>query len=309
MLVPDLRFTSCSTAAMRTVPLQPFMHGRIMSRSNLHHVLYQWRKRSDAATASPPLGDETVTYLRNSRNNAEVYLIGTAHVSEESAQEVLQVIEKVKPGTIVVELCRARADRILMDKQDGGVPFSLRNPVEMFLASLYAYFRLLGREPGKEFKVALQEAKKLNAKVVLADQDVHITARKLQQALLAALRSHPSLLAALAFGFVRAAASGLRTVISPFSWRKSAREQGPEGTWRAQGADILKQVEEMKSRKTIREIERELHALSPQLVDVAIHERDLIMLEHLLKCEGKVVAVVGLAHMDGIERGWHAANR
>lgn len=250
-----------------------------------------------------------MTCLRNSRNNAEVYLIGTAHVSEESAQEVLEVIEKVKPSTIVVELCEARAERLLA-KERGGVPFAPRHPLAWLLASLYDYFRLLGREPGKEFKVALQEAKKLKAKVVLADQDINVTVRKLQHVLWAALRAHPSIIGAVAVGAVRAAVGGVRSLLSPAAWLgRGGRGQGPGDEPGGRGLDILKQIEEMKSRKRIREVERELQRLSPRLVEVAIRERDSIMLEHLLKCEGKVVAVVGLAHMDGIERGWHAANK
>jgi len=36
-----------------------------------------------------------------------------------------------------------------------------------------------------------------------------------------------------------------------------------------------------------------------------IDERDDFMYERLLKCEGKVVAVVGLGHLDGIEARWN----
>ena len=38
---------------------------------------------------------------------------------------------------------------------------------------------------------------------------------------------------------------------------------------------------------------------------VMIDERDEFMYERLLECEGKVVAVVGLAHLDGIESRWN----
>jgi pheromone shutdown protein TraB len=32
-----------------------------------------------------------MTYLRNNRNGAQLYLVGTAHVSEKSAEEVREV--------------------------------------------------------------------------------------------------------------------------------------------------------------------------------------------------------------------------
>lgn len=38
-----------------------------------------------------------------------IWIIGTTHVSEESAFDVERVIRAVKPENVVVELCRSRA--------------------------------------------------------------------------------------------------------------------------------------------------------------------------------------------------------
>ena len=37
-----------------------------------------------------------------------VYLVGTAHVSQQSAEDVARVIEAVRPQNVVVELCSSR---------------------------------------------------------------------------------------------------------------------------------------------------------------------------------------------------------
>lgn len=37
-----------------------------------------------------------------------IWLIGTTHVSKESAMEVERVVKAVKPDNVVVELCRSR---------------------------------------------------------------------------------------------------------------------------------------------------------------------------------------------------------
>jgi hypothetical protein len=50
---------------------------------------------------------------------------------------------------------------------------------------------------------------------------------------------------------------------------------------------------------------RELH---PGAVRVLLDERDDILAKALRQCTGKVVGVVGLAHVDGIERRWADAN-
>ena len=37
-----------------------------------------------------------------------IWLVGTTHISEESAEEVERVVQTVKPDNVVVELCRSR---------------------------------------------------------------------------------------------------------------------------------------------------------------------------------------------------------
>jgi pheromone shutdown protein TraB len=54
-------------------------------------------------------------------------------------------------------------------------------------------------------------------------------------------------------------------------------------------------------------IGRALTAALDLQVKVMVHERDELMVKRLLECEGTVVGVVGMAHMDGIERLWKEA--
>lgn len=37
-----------------------------------------------------------------------IWLVGTTHISQESAMEVERVVQAVKPENVVVELCRSR---------------------------------------------------------------------------------------------------------------------------------------------------------------------------------------------------------
>ena len=47
----------------------------------------------------------------------EITLIGTAHVSRESADLVSEVIEREKPETVCVELCKSRYQALTQKKQ------------------------------------------------------------------------------------------------------------------------------------------------------------------------------------------------
>lgn len=42
----------------------------------------------------------------------QIFLIGTAHVSRQSADEVKELLHVVRPGTVMVELCAQRAERL-----------------------------------------------------------------------------------------------------------------------------------------------------------------------------------------------------
>lgn len=42
----------------------------------------------------------------------QVFLIGTAHVSRNSAEEVRELIRVVRPTAVMVELCESRARRL-----------------------------------------------------------------------------------------------------------------------------------------------------------------------------------------------------
>ena len=49
--------------------------------------------------------------------NGKVYLVGTAHFSVESNREVAELIRKVKPNRVVIELCKARSNILSLDEE------------------------------------------------------------------------------------------------------------------------------------------------------------------------------------------------
>ena len=58
---------------------------------------------------------ETVTHLVH--EGRDIYLVGTAHVSQKSVDEVERVIDEVKPDTVCVELDQSRHDAMLDSKR------------------------------------------------------------------------------------------------------------------------------------------------------------------------------------------------
>lgn len=59
---------------------------------------------------------ETLTIL-DGPQNSKVYLVGTAHFSRESQNEVVELIKIVRPNRVVLELCNSRINILKLDEE------------------------------------------------------------------------------------------------------------------------------------------------------------------------------------------------
>ncbi|KAL4436127.1 hypothetical protein ABPG77_005575 [Micractinium sp. CCAP 211/92] len=225
---------------------------------------------------------------------AQIFLVGTAHVSRQSAEEVRDMIRLVKPGAVMVELCAGRAARLRSGttdqdflKQMLGSMFApggslSQKLVQVSLPMMYRVMKLLGMDPGGEFKVALQEAERIGARVVYGDRDVNGTLQRLSQTM------------------------GLQELMAMMTGR--GMPEPPPGVvelMMQQGtSNVEAQVEGLKTRALVREMAEYMRRVNPRLAEALIDERDQHMVDSLSRLEGRVVGVVGLAHLDGIERRW-----
>ncbi|KAJ8866717.1 hypothetical protein PR048_032578 [Dryococelus australis] len=116
---------------------------------------------------------ETVTLL-TTPEGAKVYLVGTAHFSMESQEDVAMIIRAVQPHVVLVELCQARVNILQLDektileeakninlekiqstiKQNG----LFHGVMYLLLLSMSAHLtKQLGMAPGGEFRRAFSE--------------------------------------------------------------------------------------------------------------------------------------------------------
>ncbi|KAK4577324.1 hypothetical protein RGQ29_027729 [Quercus rubra] len=116
----------------------------------------------------------------------DVYLVGTAHVSQDSCREVEAIISYLKPQVVFLELCSSRV--AVLTPQNIKVP-TMGEMVDMWkkkhniFGILYSWFlskvaSKLEVFPGTEFRVAYEEAMKYGARVILGDRPVQITIRR-----------------------------------------------------------------------------------------------------------------------------------
>lgn len=215
--------------------------------------------------------------------NDNIILIGTAHISKESVEEVRQAIETYKPDIVAVELCQRRYDTITKkDKWEN-------TPVTALIKSNNAYFMLAqtflssiqrklgeeyGVEPGSEMIAAMQEAEKHNIKVALVDRDITVTLKR--------------------------------------AWRKMGVREKFRVVWEFLKAMLGYDEEELKDldlkelmkQDVISQMMEEFSKIAPSAATVLIHERDQYIAQKIFdeSKKGKVVAVVGAGHINGIKQ-------
>ncbi|BHF60539.1 hypothetical protein SprV_0100350400 [Sparganum proliferum] len=132
---------------------------------------------------------ETVTLIE-CENGTKVYLVGTAHFSSESIEDVKYVIDHTLPDIVLVELCRGRGHSMMMDEDEIRKQMK-ENSIFSFVKTLGVSYGLLqylllqftscimdqiGMAPGGEFRAAFKKAaQQPHCHLVLGDRPIHVT--------------------------------------------------------------------------------------------------------------------------------------
>jgi pheromone shutdown-related protein TraB len=208
----------------------------------------------------------------------KILLIGTAHISQSSVDEVNTVINQVKPDTVCIELCSSRYQAMLAKDQWKNMDiFKVIREGKSFL--LFANLIMtafqkrlgskLGVKPGSEMFEAANVAEKLNSELVLADRDVKITLQRTWRGMSfwGKMKVLGQLLASL---FIR---------------EEISKEE----------------IEKLKESDALSEAMQMLAEQSPEMKRILIDERDQYMAEKIRQSMGKlIVAVVGAGHVKGL---------
>jgi pheromone shutdown-related protein TraB len=213
-------------------------------------------------------------------NGREIILVGTAHISRESANLVREVIEQEKPDCVCVELDAKRHEALSQRKK--WVTLNLKEIIykkqlSTLLVNLVmaSYQKKLGDQlgviPGTELLEATKTAEENNIPVALCDRDVRVTLRRAWKSTSFFRKNYlvASLLASL------------------FDQTEVSEEK----------------LAKIKETDVLSELMAELGATLPELKQVLIDERDTFLSEKIKEAQGqKIVAVVGAGHVAGIKK-------
>ncbi|RQG95842.1 TraB/GumN family protein [Natrarchaeobius chitinivorans] len=138
---------------------------------------------SDAGDADVPSPPEPAA---SGEGEGSVEVLGTAHVSQASVDEVHEVVDREKPDVVAVELDEGRYRQM-----QGGAPDDIEakdilsgNTVFQFLAYWmlsYVQSRLGEKfdiEPGADMRAAIEAAERNGSGVALVDRDIQVTIQR-----------------------------------------------------------------------------------------------------------------------------------
>ncbi len=217
-------------------------------------------------------------YRIHTKDNREIILVGTAHISQASKELVHETIENESPDTVCVELDEGRLKSI--QDPDRWKNTDLKDVIKKKqLATLIAnlvlgsYQKRMGAQtgvkPGSELKEAVDIANEKNIPIVLADRDIKITLK--------------------------------RTWACTPWYRKFNLLGGLFASIFDKTEISEEELQKIKEKDALNSMMQEFGKSYPEVKQVLIDERDQFLASKIKNAQGdKVVAVVGAGHMRGI---------
>lgn len=257
---------------------------------------------------------ENTVVLENASTGAKIYLIGTAHISRKSIDDVKSLICRVKPDEVLVELCKMRVGMIDLQKLS-----EFGNKLQ-------------------EIRLKGESVESVDIEDYIGNNDTADDNSSTLEYIIKGLKRKEPFLPLLLGLFYRSASKQVK--IRPGDEMKAAAYEGLKSgskiilgdrninltlsrTWAAlswwkkitllfsilQSCSIEiseEDVENLKSSDMITELVNQLSTSYPTLVQTLLTERDLYLTHSLkTKCKGPVVVgVVGMGHVKGIQKYW-----
>lgn len=209
----------------------------------------------------------------------EIILVGTSHISKESAELVKEVIEKESPDTVCLEWDKTRYNKYMNPDEwsDTDIVQVIKQKKLIVLISSVIYSliqkhlaKINDSVPGAEFFQAVNSAEKIGAKLALVDRDSQVTFKRFWR--LIPLR---------------------KKALFPHAFGKVL--EGAE--------DSKEEMKKLLNSENFEPIFEQLQQTYPELWESFLIERDLYMSTKILNEEGeKIVVVIGQAHLNGVEK-------
>jgi len=210
---------------------------------------------------------------------AEIRLVGTAHVSQKSVEDVRSAIEEFQPDIVGVELDRGRFISLTEETADPPISEILKggNFGQLLVQWVLAFIQQrigaeAGVKPGAEMLAAIEEAEAHQKPIALIDRDIRITLSRFWGKM--RIWEKIKLIGALLYSIVGVS-----------------------------GEEI--DVDALTNQDVVSAAMEEFRKFSPRGAQALIDERDAYLAHQILMLNGRyerVLAVVGAGHIQGVQR-------
>lgn len=235
----------------------------------------------------------------------EIHIVGTAHVSQKSIDEVREAVDRVNPDVIAIELDPGRYAALKQQMQDAAdaangietAPEKQQSPevkdllrgnfTLMLVQWILAYVQRkigmnVGIEPGAEMKEAVRLAEERGIRLVLIDRDIRVTLARF-------------------WGGMKI----FEKIKLVWVLLQSTFSSNDDDDASAAGIDAVS-IDELTSPDVIEMALAEFHKFSPNGARALIDERDAYLAHGVVDLERSsyehAVIVVGAGHVPGITR-------
>ncbi|MDD4239548.1 MAG: TraB/GumN family protein [Desulfotomaculaceae bacterium] len=225
------------------------------------------------------MSEENANITRLYLDDKEFILIGTAHVSRHSAEQVKEVIESERPDSVCIELDEQRyqtitegskwkdTDIFKIIKEKKSTLLLINLVMSSFQKRMAKQF---GINAGQEMIQGIESAKDMGANLVLADRNIQTTFSRIWHSI----------------GLIGKLRLITEIILSIFSDESITEEE----------------LEKLKSQDMLNSILNDFTASFPKLKIPLVDERDQYLAQKIKEAPGnKVVAVLGAAHVPGIK--------
>lgn len=207
-----------------------------------------------------------------------IHIVGTAHVSAKSVQDVRDAVAAVRPDTIAIELCEPRYQGMVKKSawretnlfrvvKEGKATFLLAQ------LAMQSFYRRLGKqlevEPGAEMMAGAACAEETGARLELIDRRIDITLKRVWRHL----------------GF----------------WQRIKLFGTMAGALFSSGEIGGEDIEALKKQDQLEAMMGKMGKAFPEIKKRLIDERDVYLAQKLRSAPGRrIVAVVGAGHVPGM---------
>ncbi|MBP3772077.1 MAG: TraB/GumN family protein [Treponema sp.] len=216
-------------------------------------------------------------------NGKEIVLLGTAHVSQASCEEVKAAIAEKKPDCVAIELDEQRfaslndseswknLDIIKVLREKKGFLLLANLVLSSFQKRMGAN---VGVKPGDEMRAGIEAAKELNIPCEMVDRPIQTTLRR---------------------AWAKNSGYGKIKLLSALLASAASKEE-------VSGDEI----ENLKNKSEMDGMMNELAQFMPGVKEVLIDERDFYLAAHIWEAVQKddrksVIAVLGAGHLPGVQ--------